>query len=163
MKRTMHQSHRLRAGVSLLEVLVAMVVLSVGMLGASGFRYYTAIQSKRAQASFNAIRAAQALLDTWCGLYGDEGYLPENHLSPLLTVSPSVSGPVAPTGYTILGTYEVLVDDVTYYATLSYNDFESGYRTLNIVIAWRDDYQAGSLEADDESITIATCVMLAPS
>jgi prepilin-type N-terminal cleavage/methylation domain-containing protein len=157
-----HTPHRTRAGVSIIEVTIAIVILSIGMLGASGFRYHTAIRSKRAQVQTDGTRAAQALIDTWCGLYGDEGYLPETHLSPLLTVAPSVSGPLPPTGFTELGTYEVIVDDVPFYATLSYNDGEVGFRTLSVVIGWRSDYETGTLSETDKTVNVATCVALAP-
>ena len=159
MKRDIHRSC---AGISLIEVMIAIAILTIGMLGASGFRYHTAIRSKRAQVQTDGTRAAQALIDTWCGLYGDEAYLPETHLSPLLTVAPCASGPLPPTGFTELGTYEVLVDAVPYYATLSYNDEETGFRTLSVVIGWRADYEIGTLSDTDRTVSVATCVALAP-
>lgn len=158
-----HHTRRSRSGVSLVEVATAIIVLTIGMLGTSGFRYHAAIQSKRAQVKVNATRAAQALIDTWCGLYGDEAYRPETHLSPLLTVAPYATGPACPDGFVELGTYEVLVDEVPYYATLSYLDTEPGYRTLSVVIGWRPQYTSGPLQPTDKTINIATCVMLAPS
>ena len=157
------RTRRSRSGVSLVEIATAIVVLSISMLGTSGFRHHAAIRSKQAQVKVNATRAAQALIDTWCGLYGDDGYLPETHLSPLLTVGPYATGPACPDGFTELGTYEVLVDEVPYYATLSYQDTEPGYRTLSVVIGWRTNYASGAIETTDKTINIATCVMLAPS
>ena len=156
-------TRRSRSGVSLVEVATAIIVLTISMLGTAGYRHHAAIQSKRAQAKVNATRAAQALIDTWCGLYGDQAYRPETHLSPLLTVAPYATGPACPAGFTELGTYEVLVDQVPYYATLSYLDTEPGYRTLSVVIGWRKNYASGTIEATDKTINIATCVMLAPS
>lgn len=59
---------------TLVEVMVAMVVLVIAVLGTSGYQYYAAGQARIAQAQITATRTAQLLLEDWKSTGGSEDY-----------------------------------------------------------------------------------------
>ncbi|MHC4627489.1 MAG: hypothetical protein ACYTDV_10955 [Planctomycetota bacterium] len=63
-----------------------------------------------------------------------------------LTIYDNAPGPPVPDGYTALdaGTnpnFRIVVNDMNYYATLSYKDEDGEPRLLNVCVAWMDDCQ----------------------
>jgi type II secretory pathway pseudopilin PulG len=60
--------------VTLIEVMVAIIIMSVAVLGASGFRYYAAMDARKADVQVTAARLASLLLSGWKGSGGYSGY-----------------------------------------------------------------------------------------
>ncbi len=60
--------------VTLIEVMVAIVILSVTVLGTSGFRYYAAMDARKADVQITAARLASHLLNGWKGVGGYSAY-----------------------------------------------------------------------------------------
>ncbi len=60
--------------VTLIEVMVAILIMSVAVLGASGFRYYAAMDARKADVQVTAARLASLILSGWKGGGGYSGY-----------------------------------------------------------------------------------------
>lgn len=133
---------RCRRGVTLVETLIAVTILLIALIGTSTFRYAAAFNGRRANAHMGAARVALSLCESWRGLKGDADLDPIELGSPDMTVSASSwSGHQTPGGFTLLGNYAVVLDaddpdSPNYYATMSWNDVQSGLRALNVNVSW---------------------------
>jgi prepilin-type N-terminal cleavage/methylation domain-containing protein len=142
-----------RIGVTLIEVMAAIVIITIAVLGASGYRYYSTLDARRADFQNAAARIALLLSENWRGrgYDGTTSYDPVAHLtSDNLTVGDSGGvGPDYASGFTGLGRYEITTtnDGVHYWAALSYDAGADGLRMLNVVVAWAQR-QTGS---DDDA------------
>jgi hypothetical protein len=132
------------AGVSLIEALVAMVILAVAVIGASGYRYYAMLDARKASMQRSGAAIALLLCENWRGRGYDntDNFNPVTHLNgPELSITVS-GGPDKPADFNLLGSYLIIADGVHYWATLSYKEEATpGLRALNVTIAW---HQAGS-------------------
>lgn len=63
-------------GFTLVEVMVAMTILTIAALSALGYQYYAAGHARIAQAQITATRTAQLLLEDWRSTGGSEDYDP---------------------------------------------------------------------------------------
>jgi prepilin-type N-terminal cleavage/methylation domain-containing protein len=127
-----------QAGITLVEVMAAIVIISIAVLGASGYRYYSALDARRAAVQSTAARIALLLSENWRGLGYDRttNYDPASYLDSDMTIAVSSAGPDYPSGFTSLGRYEIVVNNARYWAALSYKDDAGDLRTLNTVVAW---------------------------
>lgn len=143
-------------GTSLVEAMVAITVLSIAVFGGSAYRYYSTLDARRADRQMAAARVALMLCESWKGLQGNQTYDPTAHLGSDLTISTG-SGPEAPEGFTALGSYEVVSNDVTSYVTLSWKDVADGFRALNVVVDWAQrDLGEASLDDADKTFKLTT-------
>lgn len=128
-----------RRGVSLVDTMIAAMILLIGLLGTCGIRYAAALDGRRADAQTTAARIALMLCESWRGINGDETYDPTIYLSPDLTITKG-TGPANPYDFTLLGSYTVAFDSGTgtnnYMTTLSWKDIQPGLRALNVGVAW---------------------------
>ena len=121
-------------GVSLIEVMVSIVILLVAVTGALGYRYYAALDARRAAMRRTSARIGLLLSESWRGVKGDSTYDPITYLGSDLAITTS-TGPAEPNGFTPLGSYTVVSNDgATYYATMSWKDVSTGLRALNVVV-----------------------------
>ncbi len=130
---------RRRRGMSLVSIMVAVVILLIALIGTSSFRYCAAMDARRADAQTSAARIALMLCESWSGVNGVLTYNPVVQLGDDLVITQSVTGPVKPADFTLLGTYKVVLQDfhgVNHYATLSWKDVQPGLRALNVIVAW---------------------------
>ena len=137
-----------RRALTLVETLVAMVILTVAVIGASGYRYYAMIDARKAWMQRTGAAIALLLCENWRGRGYDHtaDFDPVTHLNgPELSITGSGVGPGVPADFTPLGlvsSYLIIADGVHYWATLSYREEATpGLRSLNVVVAWK---QAGS-------------------
>ncbi len=122
---------------SLVEVMVAMVILAIAVLGAMGFRYYSALDARKADVQNYAARVSSLLLESWKGLGGLERFDPVEAFEDEFEISESELVPPAPSGFTKLGGYQIEFYHTTYYATLSYKEATlSVPRALNVSTFW---------------------------
>jgi hypothetical protein len=140
---------RCRRGVTLIGTMVAVVILLIALIGTSSFRYYAALDGRRANTQTTAARIALTLCESWQGVKGDQNYDPIALLSPDLKITQSSTGPAKPGDFTLLGSYVVVlnyVDRVNYNVTLSWKDVQTGLRALNVVVTWasRDQRVGGT-------------------
>jgi len=148
-----------RRGVSLVGTLVAVVILLIALIGTSSFRYYAALDGRRADAQTTAARIALMLCESWGGINGDATYNPVTHLSSDLAITASSSIVAAkPSDFNLLGAYTILFDDDRgvnkYMATLSWKDLKPGLRALNVNVAWAQREQVVNDSGVDRSFSL---------
>ena len=147
---------RCRRGFSLVSIMIAIVIILVALIGTSNFRYFTALDAKKAATRITASRIGLMLCENWRGLGGIETYDPAAYLGSDLTITAS-SGPAEPTDFTLLGSYTVTVNGANFYITLSWKDVSAGLRALNIIVAWAQRSQGvSSLNDADKSFKLTT-------
>ena len=131
---------RYHQGVSLVDTMVAVVILLIAIIGTSIFRYNAVLDGRKAKAQTAAARIALMLCESWRGINGDVTFDPTELSTSDLTVSQTTQSLSAePSDFTLLGRYTVTLNDVhgvTYHTTLSWKDIQSGLRALNVVVAW---------------------------
>jgi hypothetical protein len=92
-------------------------------------------------------------------MQGAENYDPVSHLGAGLAITAS-NGPEAHGGYTVLGSYEIIMNNVAFYATLSWKDISSNLRALNIVLIWAQRNQGqNDIDEADRSFELTTYVL----
>lgn len=149
-------------GMTLIEIMIATVVVLVVATGIMAYRYYSTLDAKKAEVTATAARVSLLLLEGWKGTGGAIDYDPELAFASEFPISASVFGPEIPTDYSgtlfnLLGTYEIILEDVYYYTTMAYlGETLTEPQTLNICTAWRHDYQQGSISDTDKSIRLTT-------
>lgn len=150
---------RCKNGLTLIEIMVAITVLVIAVIGTSGYRYYSALDSRKADAHIAAARIGLLLTESWRGVVGSENYDPVSHLGPDLAVTTD-SGPDKPADFTILDSYKIVLNDVSYYTTLSWKDINVGLRALNIIVAWAPrEHGEAEFEDADKLFELTTYVL----
>ena len=145
-----------RGAFTLVEVMAATLILTVVVLGAAGYRYYTALDVRKSSMHTAGARIALLLSESWRGVKGIETYDPTAHFGTDLAITAS-GGSSAPGGFTLLGSYTVALNGVNYYATLSWKDVVNELRALNVVVAWSHNGQETTNVADaDKSFKLTT-------
>jgi hypothetical protein len=154
---------RFRSGTTLVSSLIAVAIIIIAVIGTSNFRYYTALDSRKATARTESARIALLLCESWRGMQGDLTFNPVTALGSDLTISDN-EGPEVPDGFTTQGSYLIILDDnlqdedeyhISYYTTLSWKDIQPGLRALHVTVAWaRQDSGEGGLESADESFSL---------
>lgn len=162
-------SRRVRA-YTLVEVMVSAVILSIAVMGTSGYRYYASLDSARASAITNASAIGVLLCENWSGVKGSSTYNPASYFgsSPSIsndttiqfTSSDPIAGPAVNAGFTLLGTYKVVAGNYACYAVLSWKDVGSGLKLLNVIMAWSQRNKTIISESDlDKTFTLTTYTM----
>ena len=155
------QNRRAR-GATLVEIMIATVVVLVVVMGIMGYRYYSALDAKKAEVRAAAGRISLLLLEGWKGTGGATDYDPESAFESEFLISLSAIGPSVPTDFSgtffnLLNSYEIIIDNVYYYTTLAYLDETATEpQMLNICTAWRHNYQQGSVSDTDKSVRLTT-------
>jgi len=136
--------------------MVAIVIILVALIGTTNFRYFSALDAKKAAARITAARIGLMLCENWRGLEGTETYDPATYFGSDLTITQS-AGPNKPEDFTLLGSYTVTLNGANYYMTLSWTDVSTGLRALNIIVAWAQRSQGLSSITDvDKSFKLTT-------
>ena len=140
---------RFRRGFSIIEAIVAMLVVAIAVIGTISLRYQSSIDAKKAEVAMPASRLALMMVETWRGFAGSETFDPVNSLNSDITIENN-GGPTAPGGFTLLGTYKVQLNNVEYYTALSYKDINADLRALNVQVEWEQKgaEQATANESD---------------
>ena len=136
---------RSRRGMSLTEVMAATAILAVLVLGTSGYRYYAALDERKADMKIDAADIAPLLCESWVGIKGVTTYDPAAYFSPNLTITKlTVSATYTPTGFTLLGAYKIVANGANYYAVLAWKDISTDLRALNVMVVWSEQDPATS-------------------
>lgn len=153
-----------RNGSTLISSLVAVTIILIAIIGTSNFRYYAALDTRKATAMTESSRIALLLCESWRGMQGDLSYDPIANLSSDLIIS-NDEGPLAPDGFTTLGSYLIMLGTdsdqseykISYYVTLSWRDIQAGLRALNVNVSWAQrDTGTGGFEGTDKSFSLTT-------
>lgn len=135
----MHRN-RWRAGVSLVEVMVAACVLMIVFMGHSKYRDYATLDARRVAMQNSAARVALRFCESWQAAGGIDTFDPASHLDSCLAVAECSAGdrqsfPV-PESFTLASVYAVTLDGDTYYAGLSWKQVNDALRALDITVLW---------------------------
>lgn len=152
------------SGFTFVEVMGAILVLTVAMLGASAYRYYAALDTRKAHLQTTAARISSLLLETWHGASDPNTFDPATYFSSELAIESMAiqEGPHKLTGFEALGTYRIIVKGVDYRAALFWKDVSAGLRALNVIVVWEWDpyrHRLGSSEYAAQSFRLTTYVV----
>jgi Tfp pilus assembly protein PilE len=134
-----------RIGMTIVEMMITILVLAFIVIGTAGYRYYSALDAKKAEKEAAAAKIALLLNEGWRGLQGDvssttaDTTVPSWGSSSDITITKINSGaPDAPSDCTVLGYYKIVSNRVNYYATMSYKlpATRPCLMILNITVAW---------------------------
>ncbi len=150
------------AGFTLIEIMLATVILIIAILGASSFRYHAALGARKADLQATAARTALLLCESWRGV-GDPNTFDPTQLTTgdpnsALTIEPTDIGPAWPTDFTLLGIYRITIGEVNCYAALSWKDIYPQLRALNVIVAWDRRGSSNLFEDADKSFKLTTYV-----
>ncbi len=150
-----HRRTRTR-GVSLVEVMVSIILMTAIILVAIGTRYLAGRQARRGDAYGAAGKLGLMLLEAWRSTGTPAAYDPITAFAGQMTIATSASGPAAPTGFTTLGNYHVVLDNVNYHATLAYDEPAEQPAVLHVSVAFKQNYQAGTFATGDNVVRLTT-------
>lgn len=122
-------------GLTLVEIVSASVVLMVIVLGTLHFRYHAVLDIEKSKKHLDAVELAAVMVNSWQGFNGAETFDPVSTLSSEISID-SGTGEQQPDGYTLLGKYDITSDETVYHSTMSYKDYDTTLRQLNIIISW---------------------------
>jgi hypothetical protein len=137
------------AGLVLIEVMMATVVLVIAVLGTSFYRYTAALNAREADRQMTAARIASTLCESWRGagdpnefdVGGCLGTVSSGTL--ILSIDVADYGPAVPDGFSLLNHCQTEIKDEaqdageTYYqAALSWKDVAPGLRALSVIVVW---------------------------
>ena len=134
-------------GFTFTEVMGAILVLTVAVLGTSAYRYHSMLDVRTAEKKTTGARIGCLLCETWGGSSDPNTFDPVTHLGADLAITSltSYESLATPTGDLELGTYRITVDDENYQATLFWKDVSAGLRALSVIIVWDWDPQVHSV------------------
>jgi prepilin-type N-terminal cleavage/methylation domain-containing protein len=141
----------LNRGVTLIELVIVLLILTIVSVGAVNYQYFGTRMAHRADAEITAARTARLILDNWKKKGGDENF-------NLVDLDMGFTRPVGKTYYLIT------VNQLPMTVTLAWNDVEVdanagvGLRQLQITIQWRLDYGNGEVGNTDPSYITTTYV-----
>ena len=73
--------NQFKTGLTLIEIMVAMLLIAVGILGAMMYRYHSALDARKADVQVGAERVAMLILQGWKGAAGLDGYDPSTDIN----------------------------------------------------------------------------------
>ena len=147
------------SGLTLIEIMVSILIMAIVALGAMGYRYYTTIDTIKAEKQIAAARIALLLCESWRGVQGRSTYDPVANYQSDISISGSSQGPSVPGGLTSLSSYKILSEDTSYYATLAWKDVSSGIRELNVAVEWDQRMNGTGLYSEiDKSYSLTTYI-----
>jgi prepilin-type N-terminal cleavage/methylation domain-containing protein len=138
-------------GVTLIELVVAILIISIVSVGAVNYQYFGTRMAHHADAQITAARTARLILDNWKKKGGDENF-------NLIDLNMGFTQPAKETYYLIT------VNQLPLTVTLAWQDVEIdadagvGLRQLEITIQWRADYKEGQVIDTDPSYITTTYV-----
>ena len=132
-----------KSGFSIIEGVIAALIIAIVILGTISMRYHCTLDARRSDVGATASRLALLLNETWRGSAGSETFDPVATFNPDLTIKTD-NGPEPPSGFALLGKYNVELNSFNYYTTLSYKDINSDLRALNSNVAWEQRSTKGT-------------------
>jgi len=144
------------AGFTLVEIMIAILAIMITVLGVSGFRYQAALDTRKADTHILAYRTGLMLCEGWSGANGSLSFDPASDFTPMLTICSSGSGPEAPSGFTALGSYKIVINNLIYYATLSWQELSTGLRSLNVIVCWDQRGESDAYADADKTCNLTT-------
>lgn len=129
------------SGFTLIECMLAALMLTVILAGIMTFRYYTVFCAEQAENQLLAARAACLLSEAWRGQKGDSAFDPtQQDFDADFLISTSGSSEAPGPGKTALGSYDITMDGKSFTAHLTYGSVMgvNKLRTIQVTITWQD-------------------------
>ena len=151
-----------KSGFTLIEIAISVLIIMVLATGAMGYQYYSARDVRFSEVQTTAARIAMLLLEGWKGDEGASDFDPVSVFSSEITIDTATTDPSVPEDgdgmtMTLLDYYEIDVEEVYYYVTLSWGPASSQEpRVLNATVAWRSDYTQGTFQGDEAFVQYST-------
>lgn len=159
-------ARNVRPAISIIEIMIFIAVLSIAVIGTSGYRYFSTLDIHRSDNEITAGRIASYLCESWKGIGGGESaYNPLNDsdssaIGTIETAS-STLAPEKPSSFTLLtngGYYKVVSDNRIYYVTMSYHSIITAIEnleTLNVIVNWP---ASGNSSNNDAATSKSVCL-----
>jgi prepilin-type N-terminal cleavage/methylation domain-containing protein len=138
-------------GVTLLELILAVLILTIVSVGTISYQYFATRMATRADAEITATRTARLVLDNWKKAGGDENFDPI-----------SLNAGFQTTG--ISNQYLITVNNVPMTLNLAWLDVVYDdvagvtLRQIQVTVQWRSDYQAQEVRPTDPTYTMTTYI-----
>jgi type II secretory pathway pseudopilin PulG len=145
------RSRRNLTGFTLLELVIAILILMVLSVGTIGYQYFAARMAMRANAEITVTRTARLVLDNWKKTGGDENF----NLSSIDPEFDIISGS---------DKYQITINELPMTVAISCQDIEYDnvavvtLRQIQATIQWRSDHRPGEIRQNDPSYVMATYV-----
>jgi prepilin-type N-terminal cleavage/methylation domain-containing protein len=137
-------------GVTLLELVIAILILSIVSVSAMSYQYFATQTSRKADAQITATRTARLILDNWKKVGGDINF----NLETLnMGFTKNVSGQYLIAVNALPMTVDLSWQDVGYDATAGVT-----LRQIQVSVKWRSDYQNGNIRGTDPAYIMTTYV-----
>jgi prepilin-type N-terminal cleavage/methylation domain-containing protein len=128
-----------RRALTLVELMVAVAIIAVAVIGAMGFRFYCVTDAKKADVQVNAARIASMILENWKGMGGEKSYNPKTQFGSFtsqFTITPDQQ-----VGASTMYQIQDKTNQVWYDAILSFTEKTLPEpNELSISISWRQGY-----------------------
>jgi prepilin-type N-terminal cleavage/methylation domain-containing protein len=155
-KTELMQNPRFRnRGLTLLEIVLAILILSIVSVGCLGYQYFATRMAVRANAEMTVTRTARLILDNWKKAGGNETFAPTS-----LDVGFEKKG----TGSQ--AQYQITTNQIPMTVELDWNDVDQDtiaavtLRQIQVTVRWRSDYQDSELRSTDPSYVMTTYVRI---
>lgn len=138
---------------TMVELVVAIMILSIVSMGCLGYQYFSTRTAVRANAELTATRTARLVLDNWKKTGGDENFEP---------VSLDAGFEKSSQGHKTC--YLIATNQIPMVVTLQWQDVEYDaiaavtLRQIQVTVQWRSDYQEGIIGPNDPSYIMTTYV-----
>jgi hypothetical protein len=147
-----------RKAFSVIEIMFAVLICFIAIIGTSAHRYGAALNARRADLHVTAVRTATLLCEGWNGARGVTNFNPVGTFDSNVDIDES-EGPDAPAGFTTLGSYKVNLDGSGYFVTLSWQNMATGLRALNVAVNWDPSgHDTGNFAKATKSYRLTTYV-----
>ena len=149
MKHTNTSTHT--GGFTLLEVVIASLILGIVSVGAMSYHYYAHRMAQRARAEITAARTARLILDNWKRTGGDDQF----DLTDLEMWFAKDSQ---------TDVYTITADGLPMTVALDCRDVEHDplamvtLRQIEATLRWRLDYRDGAIRSGDPEYIVSTYV-----
>ena len=137
-------------GLTLIESLVATVVLSIAALGTMAYQYETAKQTRLAQAQITATRITRLLLEDWKASGASNYYNPEDLDMGVSHVRTYLADGL------VNKEYRLRADNVPLHIVLSRPTGLDSPVPISVTAKWRLDYGPGDVRNSDPSVALST-------
>lgn len=155
--------HKSSGGFTFTEVMGAILVLTIAVLGASAYRYHATLDTRKADLQTTAARMASLLCETWRGTDDPNTFDPAASFKAELAITAVDvhDAPRTPMGLNTLGTYSIVANEVDYRSVLFWRDVQPGLRALSVIMVWDwDDVNySSSYYRENQSFKLTTYVL----